>query len=69
MFNSAQIYELAVIKQYAEHILMEVQSNNPEYSEAKRLLKFFSYFKSMDSRGIPPTSILREFVGGSSFLY
>ncbi len=69
MFNSAQIYELAVIKQYAEHILMEVQPNNIEYSEAKRLLKFFSYFKSMESRGIPPTSILREFVGGSSFLY
>lgn len=69
MFNSALIYELAVIKQYAEHILLEVQPNQVEYSEAKRLLKFFSYFKSMESRGIPPTSIVREFVGGSSFMY
>ncbi|MCK9611651.1 MAG: hypothetical protein PHR81_03280 [Bacteroidales bacterium] len=46
---------------------MEVQPNQVEYSETKRLLKFFSYFKSMESRGIPPTSILRKFVGGSSF--
>ena len=69
MFNSALLYELAVLKPYAEPILLEVQPNQDEYSEAKRLLKFFSYFKPMQPREIPPTSILREFLGGSSFSY
>jgi len=69
MFNSALLYELAVLKPYAEPILLEVQPNQPEYSEANRLLKFFSYFKPIQQREIPPTSILREFLGGSSFTY
>jgi uridine kinase len=69
MFNSALLYELAVLKPYAEPILLEVQPNQPEYSEANRLLKFFSYFKPIEPREIPPTSILREFLGGSSFNY
>lgn len=69
MFNTALLYELAVLKPFAEPILLEVQPNQPEYSEANRLLKFFSYFKPMQPREIPPTSILREFLGGSSFTY
>ncbi|TCO07188.1 nucleoside kinase [Natronoflexus pectinivorans] len=69
MFNTALLYEFAVLKPFAEPILLEVQANQPEYSEATRLLKFFSYFKPMQLNGIPPTSILREFLGGSSFSY
>ncbi|MBK7215418.1 MAG: nucleoside kinase [Bacteroidales bacterium] len=69
MFNSALNYELAVLKTLAEPILREVQPNLPEYAEARRLLNFFSYFKPMKAREIPPTSILREFLGGSSFNY
>jgi uridine kinase len=69
MFNSALLYELAVLKPYAEPILLEVQPNQPEYAEATRLLDFFSYFKPLKPREIPPTSILREFLGGSSFNY
>ena len=69
MFNTALLYELAVLKPFAEPILLEVKPCQPEYSEASRLLKFFGYFKPMLSREIPPTSILREFFGGSSFSY
>jgi uridine kinase len=69
MFNSALLYELAVLKPYAEPILREVQPNQPEYSEATRLMNFFSYFKPLRPHDIPPTSILREFLGGSSFTY
>lgn len=69
MFNSALLYELAVLKPYAEPILREVQPNQPEYSEATRLMNFFSYFKPLRPHDIPPTSILREFLGGSSFNY
>lgn len=69
MFNSALLYELAVLKPYAEPILLQVQPNQPEYSEANRLLKFFSYFNPILPIEIPPTSILREFLGGSSFSY
>lgn len=69
MFNSATLYELAVLKKYAEPILEQVPENVDEYSEAKRLLKFLSYFKPIDDAEIPPTSLLREFLGGSSFLY
>ncbi len=69
MFNSALLFELAVLKAYAEPILREVPETAPEYDQAIRLLKFFSYFKAMPSDEIPPTSILREFLGGSSFLY
>ncbi len=69
MFNSALLYELAVLKPFAEPILLAVQPNQPEYSEARRLLEFFSYFKPLKPTEIPPTSILREFLGGSSFIY
>lgn len=69
MFNSATLYELAVLRKYAIPILEQVAENSEEYAEAKRLLKFLSYFKPIDDAEIPPTSLLREFVGGSSFAY
>jgi len=69
MFNTALLYELSVLKPLAEPILLEVQPNQPEYAEAKRLLNFFSYFKPIQPIEIPPTSIVREFLGGSSFSY
>lgn len=69
MFNSATLYELAVLKKYAEPILKEVPENREEYSEANRLLEFLSYFKTIEDGEIPPTSLLREFLGGSSFVY
>jgi uridine kinase len=69
MFNSALVYELAVLKKYADPLLKSVTENQPEYSEANRLLKFLSYFKPMDDLEIPPTSLIREFLGGSSFAY
>ncbi|MFT4144546.1 MAG: nucleoside kinase [Mobilitalea sp.] len=67
MFNSALIYELAVLKQYAEAILFGIDRTSEEYVEAKRLLKFLDYFLAMPSESIPNNSILREFVGGSCF--
>ncbi len=69
MFNSATLYELGVLKKYAEPQLKLVLENEKEYMEAARLLKFLSYFKPIDDEEIPPTSLLREFLGGSSFLY
>ena len=69
MFNSALMYEFGVLKNYAEPLLKAVQQNQYEFSEAKRLLKFFSYFLPITDAEIPPTSILREFLGGSSFKY
>lgn len=69
MFNSALLYELGVLKRYAEPLLNEVQPNVPEYAEANRLLKFFSYFVPIQDHEIPPTSIMREFIGGSTFNY
>lgn len=69
MFNSATLYELAVLKKYAEPILKQVPESRPEYVEAIRLLKFLSWFKQIDDAEIPPTSLLREFLGGSSFAY
>ena len=69
MFNSALIYELAVLKKYASPLLKQVKENTPEYSEAVRLLIFISYFESIPEEEIPPTSVLREFLGGSSFIY
>jgi len=69
MFNSALIYELAVIKKYASPLLKQVKENTPEYSEAVRLLIFISYFDPFPEEEIPPTSVLREFLGGSSFVY
>lgn len=67
MFNSALIYELAVLKQYAEPLLFGIDKDCPEYVEAKRLLKFLNYFLGVGSEKIPTNSILREFVGGSCF--
>lgn len=69
MFNSALLFELAVLKDYAEPILRKVPNNRPEYSEAHRLLRFLEYFVSVPDQEIPPTSLLREFLGGSSFRY
>lgn len=67
MFNSAQVYELAVLKQYAEPLLFAVPCDCMEYQEAKRLLKFFDYFLNIRSEDIPLSSILREFIGGGCF--
>ena len=66
MFNSALIYELAVIKQFAEALLFQIPKGAEEYHEARRLLKFLDYFLGMDSEMIPRNSIIREFIGGSS---
>lgn len=67
MYNSALIYELAVIKQYAEPLLFQIRKGEPEYYEAQRLLKFLDYFLGVSSESIPNNSICREFVGGSCF--
>ncbi len=67
MFNSALIYELAVLKPYAEPLLYSVKQGDPEYYEAQRLLKFLGYFLSVPSEGIPNNSLVREFCGGSCF--
>lgn len=67
VYNSALIYELAVLKQYAEPLLFGIDPSEPEYMEAKRLLKFLDYFVGVDSNLIPNNSILREFIGGSCF--
>ena len=69
MFNSALLFELAVLKRHAEPILAEVPKFCDEYTEAHRLIKFLQYFVAIPEREIPPTSLLREFVGGSSFRY
>lgn len=68
-FNSSLLYELSVMKEFAEPILKKVPHDCPEYSEAYRLMKFLSYFAPIDLRTIPSTSLLREFLGGSSFKY
>lgn len=67
MFNSALIYELAVLKPFAEPLLFQIPRDDPEYYEAKRLLKFLNYFLSVPSESLPNNSICREFVGGSCF--
>ena len=69
MFNSALLFELAIIKDYAEPILRKVPNNRPEYSEAYRLRKFLEFFVPLQDKELPPTSLLREFLGGSSFRY
>lgn len=69
MFNTAMLFELAVIKQQAEPLLGLVPENCPEYAEAYRLRKFLSYIRPIPEAQIPPTSLLREFLGGSSFNY
>ncbi|RLG29840.1 nucleoside kinase, partial [Methanosarcinales archaeon] len=69
-FNSALVYELAVLKTHAEPLLMQVEHTEEEYSEARRLLKFLEYFLPItDIRAVPHTSIIREFIGGSVFKY
>ncbi|MDR0332627.1 MAG: nucleoside kinase [Dysgonamonadaceae bacterium] len=69
MFNSAMLYELAAIRRHAEPVLERVPRTAPEYAEAYRLLKFLKYFNYITDDELPPTSLLREFLGGSSFQY
>lgn len=69
MFNSALLFELAVLKENVEPVLRKVPNSCPEYSEAHRLLRFLSYFTPVQDKELPPTSLLREFLGGSSFNY
>ncbi len=69
MFNSALLFELAVLKRYAEPVLMEVLRIDDEYAEAYRLLQFLRFFTPIDDSEVPPNSLLREFLGGSSFQY
>ncbi|MFV0418149.1 MAG: nucleoside kinase [Dysgonomonas sp.] len=69
MFNSAMMYEFPALRRYAEPILSQVPNSAPEYAEAHRLLKFLRYFNYVHDRELPPTSLLREFLGGSSFKY
>lgn len=69
MFNSALMFELAILKGHLIPILEQVKENRPEYSEAYRLHKFLQYFESIPDNDLPPTSLLREFLGGSSFTY
>ncbi len=68
MFNSALSFELAILKKHAEPLLKAIDESEPVYVEAKRLLKFLSYFISIDDDSlVPNTSILKEFIGGSYF--
>ena len=69
MFNSSLLFELSVMRNYALPILQQVPSSTPEYAEASRLIKFLNYFEPLDEKEIPSTSLLREFLGGSSFHY
>ena len=67
VFNSALIYEIAVLKPYIEPLLFGVPKNCPEYLEAKRLLKFLSYFLPLPADDVPTTSLMREFIGGGCY--
>jgi uridine kinase len=67
LFNSAYLVEFAVIRAHAEKILMTVPKNCPEYSDVQRLKKFLSYFTPVSDKEVPATSLLRSFIGGSSF--
>jgi len=69
MFNSSLLFELSAMKNHALPILEQVPSSTPEYAEASRLIKFLNYFEPLDEKDIPSTSLLREFLGGSSFHY
>ncbi len=69
VFNSALDYELAVLKPLVEPLLMEVKPSVPEYAEARRLSEFLLNFLAISERTVPNTSILREYIGGSSFRY
>ncbi|HCG58707.1 MAG TPA: nucleoside kinase, partial [Lachnospiraceae bacterium] len=68
MFNSALIYELGVLRLYAEPMLFSIREDEPEYTEAKRLLKFLDYFLPIPPDDIPKNSLVREFIGGGTFL-
>ncbi|MDE6118418.1 MAG: nucleoside kinase, partial [Muribaculaceae bacterium] len=67
--NSSLLFELGVLKERGEEILKQVRNDQPEYAEAYRLRKFLSYFNPIDEKYIPSTSLIREFIGGSSFRY
>ena len=67
MFNSALMYELGVLKAYAEPLLAEIDNSSEEYSEARRLIEFLSYFLPIDCKDVPVNSSIREFIGGSCF--
>ena len=67
MFNSSLIYEIAVLKKYAEPLLRQIDNTHPEYSEAKKLLSMLEYFESIPDDDVPSNSLLREFIGGSIF--
>ncbi|MDE6166602.1 MAG: nucleoside kinase, partial [Muribaculaceae bacterium] len=69
MFNSSLLFELGVLKERGEELLKRVRQDAPEYAEAYRLRKFLSYFTPIDEKFIPSTSLIREFIGGSSFDY
>ena len=69
MFNSALIYEPAVLKRFCVPILKRIGKTSPEFEEAKRILDFLNLFFDLSDRNVPSNSILREFIGGSSFLY
>ena len=69
MFKSALLFELAVLRCHVVPLLSHVTRNCPEYAEAYRLLKFIQYFTPVQDKELPPTSLLREFLGGSSFTY
>lgn len=69
MVNTALFFEISILKQYARPLLVQVPANTPEYAEALRLMKFLDYFVEIPDHELPPTSILREFLGGSSFTY
>ena len=69
MFNSALIYELAVLRNFALPQLESVHENRPEYAMANVLSKFLSFFEPISDKALPPTSLLKEFLGGSSFKY
>ena len=69
MVNTALLFEIAALRQQALPLLEQVPENVPEYSEAYRLRKFLSYFNPISIKGLPPTSLLREFLGGSTFRY
>ena len=69
MFTSALLFEFAILRRYAEPILMTVPQNKPQYAEASRLLNFLRYFVPIEERELPRTSLMREFVGGSAFDY
>ena len=69
MFNSALLFELSVLKSHVEPVLYRVPESSPAHSEAYRLRRFLEYFIPVPDRDLPPTSLLREFLGGSSFTY